>query len=134
MGGGFSSVHVRVENVLSVCVWVMLLSHTPGQGRNDNLRRHERGGHGHHLPTHVESGVSLKPVNAHLQVDIEIPAAVKRSSEFLTHPIFHMYHSETDMLRYLFSLQSKDLSLQTVDTPRFFSLLEFPPRSHPRPP
>ena len=34
-----------------------------------------------------------------------------RTSEFLTHPNFHMYRSEHEMLRYLFRLQSKDLSL-----------------------
>lgn len=35
----------------------------------------------------------------------------KRESEFLTHPVFNSYHSETEMLRYIFSLQEKDLSL-----------------------
>lgn len=34
-----------------------------------------------------------------------------RTSEFLTHPIFNRYHSETELLRYLFKLQSRDLSL-----------------------
>lgn len=50
-------------------------------------------------------------------VDIDVPAGFKRTSEFLTHPIFSMFHSETDMLRYIFSLQSKDLSLQTAMIP-----------------
>jgi glycine dehydrogenase len=36
---------------------------------------------------------------------------VLRTSDFLKHPVFHSYHSETDMLRYLKRLESKDLSL-----------------------
>ncbi len=34
-----------------------------------------------------------------------------RTSEYLTHPVFNQYHSETDLLRYMQRLQSKDLSL-----------------------
>ena len=40
-----------------------------------------------------------------------IPAALVRTSEFLTHPVFNSHHSETEMLRYMTRLQSKDLSL-----------------------
>ncbi|NVJ59088.1 MAG: aminomethyl-transferring glycine dehydrogenase [Gammaproteobacteria bacterium] len=39
------------------------------------------------------------------------PAEVKRTSEFLMHPVFNSYHSETEMLRYLKKLENKDLSL-----------------------
>ncbi len=34
-----------------------------------------------------------------------------RSSDFLTHPVFNIHHSETEMLRYLRRLESRDLSL-----------------------
>jgi glycine dehydrogenase len=34
-----------------------------------------------------------------------------RSSPFLTHPVFHRHHSETEMLRYIKTLESRDLSL-----------------------
>ncbi len=34
-----------------------------------------------------------------------------RTSPFLTHPVFSRYHSETEMLRYMRTLESKDLSL-----------------------
>jgi glycine dehydrogenase len=34
-----------------------------------------------------------------------------RKSAYLTHPVFNSHHSETEMLRYIFMLQSKDLSL-----------------------
>ncbi|MGO2132257.1 MAG: aminomethyl-transferring glycine dehydrogenase [Halomonas sp.] len=40
-----------------------------------------------------------------------IPAACQRTSDFLTHPTFKRYHSETEMLRYLKRLENKDLSL-----------------------
>ncbi|EEB08696.1 glycine cleavage complex subunit P [Schizosaccharomyces japonicus yFS275] len=46
-----------------------------------------------------------------------IPQSVRRTSEFLTHPIFSKYHSETEMMRYLHHLQSKDLSLAHAMTP-----------------
>jgi glycine dehydrogenase len=36
-----------------------------------------------------------------------------RVSPFLTHPVFNSYHSETEMLRYIHRLQSRDLSLTT---------------------
>lgn len=42
-----------------------------------------------------------------------IPSSVTRTSEFLTHPVFNTYHSETKMMRYLRSLENKDLSLNT---------------------
>jgi glycine dehydrogenase len=40
-----------------------------------------------------------------------IPASLRRTSQYLTHPVFDMYHSETEMLRYLRHLQAKDLAL-----------------------
>lgn len=41
----------------------------------------------------------------------DIPAPFKRTSEYLTHPNFNTHHSETEMLRYIHHLGSKDLSL-----------------------
>ena len=40
-----------------------------------------------------------------------IPEAFQRTSEYLTHPIFNSYHSETEMMRYIKKLEIKDLSL-----------------------
>jgi glycine dehydrogenase len=40
-----------------------------------------------------------------------IPAALARKSEYLTHAIFNTHHSETEMLRYMRRLESRDLSL-----------------------
>ena len=41
------------------------------------------------------------------------PAHIVRCSPFLTHPVFNSYHSETEMLRYIHRLESRDLSLNT---------------------
>ena len=41
----------------------------------------------------------------------EFDATLSRTSSFLTHPVFHRYHTETEMMRYLHRLQSKDYSL-----------------------
>jgi glycine dehydrogenase len=41
----------------------------------------------------------------------QMDASVARQGEILTHPIFRMHHSETQMLRYLKSLENKDLAL-----------------------
>ena len=43
--------------------------------------------------------------------DSLIPAALRRSSPFLTHPVFNTHYSETAMLRYIRSLSDKDLAL-----------------------
>jgi len=39
------------------------------------------------------------------------PAALVRESEYLTHPVFHRYHNETAMLRYLRKLSDRDYAL-----------------------
>jgi glycine dehydrogenase len=42
---------------------------------------------------------------------LSLPSALQRESEFLPHPVFNTHHSETEMLRYIYHLQSKDLGL-----------------------
>ncbi len=40
-----------------------------------------------------------------------VPQSMLRDDAFLTHPVFNRYHSETEMMRYMHSLERKDLAL-----------------------
>ena len=57
------------------------------------------------------SGLNIEAIDAALTDDTGIPAALQRSSEYMTHAVFNRYHNETDMLRYLKRLENRDLSL-----------------------
>ena len=46
-----------------------------------------------------------------------IPASMVRKDEFMTHPVFNMYRTETEMMRYIKSLENKDLSLMHAMIP-----------------
>ena len=46
-----------------------------------------------------------------------IPAALRRTTDFLTHPVFNTHHSETAMLRYIRMLGDKDLALDRTMIP-----------------
>ncbi|XP_030552511.1 glycine dehydrogenase (decarboxylating), mitochondrial [Rhodamnia argentea] len=52
------------------------------------------------------SAASLAP-----EVQTAVPSGLIRESPILTHPIFNMYHTEHELLRYIHRLQLKDLSL-----------------------
>ncbi|MBF8247749.1 MAG: glycine dehydrogenase [Bacteroidetes bacterium] len=41
----------------------------------------------------------------------QLSAPFRRSSDFMKHPVFHQYRSESEMMRYVKSLENKDLSL-----------------------
>jgi glycine dehydrogenase len=56
---------------------------------------------------HVAATFELEEHNENL------PATLRRTSEFLTHPVFSSHHSETAMMRYLKRLEDKDLALNT---------------------
>ena len=45
------------------------------------------------------------------KVKIPVPENLRRTSSFLTQPVFNTHHSETELMRYIHHLQSKDLSL-----------------------
>ena len=49
--------------------------------------------------------------------DSLLPAALRRTTPFLTHPVFHRHRSETEMLRYLRKLSDKDLALDRTMIP-----------------
>ncbi len=46
-----------------------------------------------------------------------IPLALRRTTAFLTHPVFNTHHSETEMLRYIRQLSDKDLALDRTMIP-----------------
>ncbi|MEY2893747.1 MAG: glycine dehydrogenase [Pseudomonadota bacterium] len=61
----------------------------------------------------AQPGLALPSVEALAETAPEslIPAELRRSSPFLTHPVFNTHHSETEMLRYIRGLSDKDLAL-----------------------
>lgn len=68
------------------------------------------------LPEHVAAVLEAFGVGAGAAGDGSdaaeaIPAALRRESPYLTHPVFHAHRSETAMLRYLRRLQDKDIAL-----------------------
>ncbi len=51
------------------------------------------------------------------EINSSFDSTFARTSSYLTHPVFNRYHSETELLRYLHRLESKDLSLTTSMIP-----------------
>jgi glycine dehydrogenase len=49
--------------------------------------------------------------------DLGLPASVVRTSAFMTHPVFNSYHSETAMMRYIRTLERRDVGLDTSMIP-----------------
>ncbi|MFA7554643.1 MAG: aminomethyl-transferring glycine dehydrogenase [Spongiibacteraceae bacterium] len=54
---------------------------------------------------------SIDTIDVEIANNSTIPAGNRRSSRFLTHPVFNQHHSETEMLRYMKRLESKDIAL-----------------------
>jgi glycine dehydrogenase len=46
-----------------------------------------------------------------------LSASLRRQSPFMTHPVFNSHHSETEMMRYIRSLERKDIGLDTAMIP-----------------
>ncbi|CAO4182698.1 aminomethyl-transferring glycine dehydrogenase [Methylorubrum populi] len=49
--------------------------------------------------------------------ETRLPAALERTSEYLTHPIFHMNRAESEMTRYMRRLSDRDLALDRAMIP-----------------
>ncbi|HRO64003.1 aminomethyl-transferring glycine dehydrogenase [Thermomonas sp.] len=62
-------------------------------------------------------GQPLPSVDALEDAPDLIPAALRRRSAILTHPVFNTYHSEHEMLRYLRQLADKDLAMDRTMIP-----------------
>jgi glycine dehydrogenase len=60
-------------------------------------------------------GFQVDELAASANLDFAPPHA--RASDFLTHPVFHRFHTEHEMLRYIKRLESRDLSLATSMIP-----------------
>ena len=95
---------------------------TAAEAAGVNLRRYAGGAVGVSLDEATTTGdlqqllriFGIKGVDlavAAAGVEVDYPATHARTSAFLTHPVFNSYHSETEMLRYITRLQSRDLSL-----------------------
>ncbi|MBL7916856.1 MAG: aminomethyl-transferring glycine dehydrogenase, partial [Bacteroidia bacterium] len=59
----------------------------------------------------ILSVFGAKEVNTVTASGLIKASALNRKSEFLTHPIFNSFHSESEMMRYIKRLENKDLSL-----------------------
>uniref|UniRef100_A0A6G1SIW9 Glycine cleavage system P protein n=1 Tax=Aceria tosichella TaxID=561515 RepID=A0A6G1SIW9_9ACAR len=56
----------------------------------------------------VGNQIELDPIEVPLENQL---ASMRRQSDFLTHPTFNSYHSEAQLVRYMKSLENKDISL-----------------------
>ncbi|MEC7927386.1 MAG: aminomethyl-transferring glycine dehydrogenase [Candidatus Neomarinimicrobiota bacterium] len=67
--------------------------------------------------SHIKKLLSVFDVELKENSGKTIPLNLIRVSSFLEHPVFHLYQSETEMLRYMHRLESKDLSLNSSMIP-----------------
>ncbi|MBI3586483.1 MAG: aminomethyl-transferring glycine dehydrogenase [Ignavibacteriales bacterium] len=59
-------------------------------------------------------GAAVQPVNLQSKysgLQVQLPELFQRKSAYLQHPVFNKHHSESEMMRYIKSLENKDLSL-----------------------
>ena len=62
-------------------------------------------------------GTRAQKLTADSARTVALPAGLQRKSPFLTHPVFNTHHSETKMMRYIRSLERKDVGLDTSMIP-----------------
>ncbi|WP_062077295.1 aminomethyl-transferring glycine dehydrogenase [Demequina globuliformis] len=69
------------------------------------------------LDTLVQAVTARKRHGVYSAPRVAIPLSLRRSSEYLTHPIFHQHRSETSLMRYMRRLADRDLSLDRTMIP-----------------
>ncbi len=99
--------------------------HTAAEAREINLRYFEDGSVGIALDETVsrrdlddilaifdfDEVLDFTAADVAAELEPGYQGALVRQSDFMTHPIFRRFHSETEMMRYIKSLEAKDLSL-----------------------
>jgi glycine dehydrogenase len=115
-GAFFDTIRVRVKGTTADKVL------EAARARRMNLRSFADGSIGVALdetvlPTDLQdlldcfAGSAKAPAVASIKMDSAIPASLRRTTSFMAQDVFNRYHSETELLRYIFALQGKDLSL-----------------------
>ncbi|RHX87507.1 aminomethyl-transferring glycine dehydrogenase [Leptospira stimsonii] len=95
--------------------------------RKINLRQYDDGRIGIALDETVNTedlqdlfeifGIKSTEIEKNFSNSDTIPDSLRRTSSYLTHPVFQSHHTETKMLRYIRKLESRDLSLTTSMIP-----------------
>ena len=100
--------NVRKMDANTVCV---SMDETVGASDIDNLLDAFAAAKGSPRPDAVSAEALAE------STDLGVSKAFARETGYMDHPVFNSYHSETDMMRYLFKLVGKDLGLQTAMIP-----------------
>ncbi len=118
----FDTLTVKVGPVQEGIGQAGILSAARAEGLN--LRRVGRDRVGLSLDETTDDGVLVRVLRAFgvkaeppIDLPAAIPAALARSSAYLTHPVFHMNRAESEMMRYMRRLSDRDLALDRAMIP-----------------
>ena len=117
--GGYSVTTGTFFDTLTVQVSEAAVIHRAAEALKLNFRHIDSGRVGLSLDElsslseiyHIHSAFGLQPLSLPESLTDNLPAHLERSTPFLNHANFNRYHSETEMLRYIKRLESRDLSL-----------------------